>query len=150
MTARASACASATIAVGVALRSVPQLVGRALGGHERRAQEGLELAVPDEVAFQLLQLVGEVGARAPHVLEARDRVGEEAIDLAAAIPEEAAAEAGVTELDRREGHQRLSRIALRTFCSTSRTITATIGERSIGPICGTKRRKMRRYGSHTS
>ncbi len=41
-----------------------------LGGDERRAQQDLDLAIPDEVGLQLLDLVGEVGAFAPDVFEA--------------------------------------------------------------------------------
>jgi hypothetical protein len=54
--------------------------GSLLGGHERRAQEPLDLAVADQVALELLDLVGEVGALAPHVLEARDDLVEQRVD----------------------------------------------------------------------
>ena len=57
------------------LRLAPGLVARVgrrlLGGDERRAQEALELAEANEVGLELLDLVGEVGALAPDVLEAR-------------------------------------------------------------------------------
>src|SRR5262249_61163036 len=57
------------------LRLAPGLVAdlgrRLLGGDEGRAQEGLELPEADEVGLELLDLVGQVGALAADVLEAR-------------------------------------------------------------------------------
>ena len=59
--ARASACASATTP---SASSAPahELLGGALRGDERRAEQSLELLVADEVQLQLLDLVGEVRA----------------------------------------------------------------------------------------
>ena len=77
MTARASRVRLADDASASRCACVLQLLRRALGGDERRAQQRLELAVAREVALELLDLVGEVGALAPDVLEAVGDVGEE-------------------------------------------------------------------------
>ena len=47
-------------------------------------------------------------------------------------------------------HHALSRSVFTSRWATISTITATIGERSIGPSGGITRRKVRRYGSQTS
>ena len=77
---------------GLAPRLVVQLVGRALGGDERRAQQRLELAVPRELALELLDPVGEVGALAPDLLEAGRDLLEQLVDGLAAVAEQAAPE----------------------------------------------------------
>ena len=71
--------------VGFLARLLLQRHRSFLGGDERRAQQALELAVAHEVSFQLLDLVGEVRALAPDVLEADDDLVEERVDRRAAI-----------------------------------------------------------------
>src|SRR5438874_12945132 len=44
--------------LGLALRLVSQLVSRLLGADERRPQQRLDVAVPRELALELLDLVG--------------------------------------------------------------------------------------------
>src|SRR6266540_4904017 len=65
--------------VGLALRLLLELLRGTLGGHERRPQQRLELAVPHEVLLEVLHLVLDVGAVAPHVLEALDDVAEQLV-----------------------------------------------------------------------
>ena len=67
--------------LGLPTGLVPHLRRRLLGGDERRAQEGLELAEANEVGLELLDLVREVGALAPDVLEARDDLLEQPVGL---------------------------------------------------------------------
>src|SRR5262249_57126296 len=59
-----------------------------LGGDERRSQEAFELAVADEVRLELLDLVREVGAFTPDVLEAGDDLVEHVVNRRSAIAAE--------------------------------------------------------------
>ena len=81
MIERASAWAS--LMIRSASRAAPSLrsPGRPLGRDERRPQEPLGLLVADEIGLELLDLVGEVGAVAPHVLEAVGDVLEQPVGL---------------------------------------------------------------------
>src|SRR5712691_2188792 len=79
--------------------------GRPLGRDERRPQQRLELAVPPEVRLELLDLVGEVGAFAPDVFEARRDLVEQIVDNCSLV----AADSGlrgleVSDLDGSERH----------------------------------------------
>ena len=56
--------------VGLAPSLLLHVLRGTLRGHERRAQERLELAVLRGFALELLEAVGEVGALAPDLLEA--------------------------------------------------------------------------------
>ena len=69
--------------VGLAPRLLLHVVRGALGGDERRAEERLELAVLRRLGLELLEPVGEVGALAPHLLEAVRDVAQQAFDDAA-------------------------------------------------------------------
>src|SRR5689334_11382986 len=73
----------------LAPRLLLELGRRTLGGDERRSEERLELLVAHEVALELLDLVGEVGAFTPDVLEARRDLVEEPIGLRPLVPHEA-------------------------------------------------------------
>src|SRR4051812_18216704 len=127
-----------------------------LGGDERRPQELVELAVADEVLLEPLDLLRQVGALAPHVLEAVGHLRQEPVDAVPLVAGHASPEADVSDLDWGKRHGASSqcsrpRIACVTICSTSHsTITPIIGERSSGPSGGRIRRKIRRYGSQTS
>src|SRR5262249_40323646 len=72
----------------LAARLLAQLLRRALSGHERRAQQRLELAVAHEILLESLDLVGEVRALAPHDLEAVDDRVEQLVDEAPVVTEE--------------------------------------------------------------
>jgi hypothetical protein len=52
---------------------------------------------PDEVELELLDLVGEVGALAPDVLEALGHLDEEGVDRVPLVAAKAAAEPDVAE-----------------------------------------------------
>ena len=66
--------------LGLAARLLAQLLRRALSRDERRPQQSFELLVADEVELELLDLVGEVGALAPDVLEALGDLDEQRVD----------------------------------------------------------------------
>ena len=91
--------------LGLLARLLAQLLGGALGGDERRPQQALELLVADEVDLELLDLVGEVGALAPDVLEAVGDLDEQRVDRVPLVAEKAAAELEVADLDRCECHR---------------------------------------------
>src|SRR5215208_8276833 len=59
--------------------------GRLLRRDERRAQKCLELAIPDEVPFERLDLVREVGAFAPDVFEADRDLVQQIVDGRASV-----------------------------------------------------------------
>ena len=76
---------------------------RLLGRHERRPQQRLELAVPDEILLELLELVGKVRAFAPDVFEAQHDLVEQLVDGGSLVaPEETARRLDVSDLDRRQ------------------------------------------------
>src|SRR5204863_7567134 len=81
-----------------------ELLGRALGGDERRTQQRLELAIAHEILLDAFDLVGEVRAFAPDLLEAFDDVLEQLVDDAALVAEELAPELDVSDLNRCECH----------------------------------------------
>src|SRR4029077_6698419 len=72
----------------LAPRLVPHLSERLLRGDERRAQEALELAEAAEVGLERFDLVREVGALAPDVLEARGDLLEQVVGGRGAIAAE--------------------------------------------------------------
>ena len=79
--------------VRLAPRLLLHVLRSAFGGDECRAQERLQLAMLRGLGLELLELIGEVGTLAPHLLEAVGDLGEEPVDALAAIPaEERAAE----------------------------------------------------------
>src|SRR5581483_4247145 len=90
--------------LGLLARLFLHILRCALRRHEGRAQQSLELAVADEVRLELLDLVCKVGALAPHVLEARDDLREQAVGSAAVVPEQAGAGCHVQDLDWCECH----------------------------------------------
>jgi hypothetical protein len=63
--------------------------------------------VADEVGLELLDLVREVGALAPHVLEAVRDVGEQPVGRSPLVAAEALPEPDVADLDRCQRHRRL-------------------------------------------
>ena len=73
---------------GLAPRLVAGLRRRQLGGNQGRAEKSLEFPEPDEVGLELLDLVGEVGALAPDVLEARDDLVEQPLRRVATVATE--------------------------------------------------------------
>ena len=80
MTARASACASPTIA-SASLRACSLSSCDALSAETSVVRSSaFELVEADEVALELLDLVGEVGAVAPDVLEALGDLVEQSVD----------------------------------------------------------------------
>ena len=93
--------------LGLAARLLLQLGRRALRGDERRAQQRLELLEADEVGLELLDLVRQVGALAPHVLEARGDLLEQPVGGAAVVAEEPRARSHVSDLDWCECHSLL-------------------------------------------
>src|SRR6185503_155799 len=95
--------------LGLALRLVLELVGGFLSGDERRAQQRLEVAVPRELALELLDLVGVVGTLPPDLLERVGDLEDQLVDGPAAVAEQAPLEAYVVELHRRDGHDVLLR-----------------------------------------
>ncbi len=72
--------------VGLAAGLLLHVLGGALGRHERRAEERLELAVLRGLGLELLEPVGEVGALAPHLLEAVGDLVEQLVDGLPAVP----------------------------------------------------------------
>ena len=95
--------------LGLLSRLVSHLGGCLLGGDESRPQERLELAETDEIGFELLDLVGEVGALAPDVLEARGDILEQLVGRCDAVAAEVrAGRRDVSDLDGCEGHGCLS------------------------------------------
>ena len=68
--------------VGLAASLLLHVLRGTLGGHERRAQERLELAVLRGLGLELLEPVGEVGALAPDLLEAVGDLLEQLVDRA--------------------------------------------------------------------
>ena len=72
----------------LAARLLPELLRGALRRDERGAKQRLELAIANEVAVEPLDLVREVGALAPHLLEALDDVLEQLVDDLAVVPEQ--------------------------------------------------------------
>ena len=52
------------------LRGIAELGRRSLGRDQRLAKQRLELAVADDVLFELLDLVDQIGALAPDLFEA--------------------------------------------------------------------------------
>src|SRR5436190_19929235 len=90
--------------VGLAARLLLHLGRRALRGHERRAQQRLELAVAHEVRLELLDPVAQVGALAPDVLEAGDDLSEQLVRRRAFVAAESDRRCQVPDLDRRECH----------------------------------------------
>ena len=149
---RASAWASVDDRVGLAPGLVLQLVSRALRGDERRAQQRLELAIALELGLELLDAIRVVGPLAPDRLEALGDLLEQPVDVSAAVAEQASPELDVADLDWCVRHGFLlsscswSSSLTTTWSSATSTMTATIGERSIGPSDGRTRRKSRRYG----
>src|SRR4029453_18967284 len=94
---------------GLAPRLVLQLVGRLLGGDERRAQQRLEVAVAGQLALELLDAVCELGALPPDLLERARDVLEQLVDRLAPVAAPAAREVDVVELHRGDGHDVLLR-----------------------------------------
>jgi hypothetical protein len=90
--------------VGLALRLLPQLAGGALRRDEAGVQERLEVAVAGELALEVLELVGEVGAVAPDGLEALRDLSERPLDRRRLEAERPSREGDVPDLDRAEGH----------------------------------------------
>ena len=79
---------------------VRDVLGRLLGGDERLAKQVLEILVPYQLAFELLDAVGEVGPLPPHDLVAVGDVVEQGVDCGAVVAEHPALERNVPELDR--------------------------------------------------
>ena len=73
---------------GLAPRVVAHVLRRALGREHRRAHQLLDLAVPGDLAFELVDPVDEVHALLPHGLVARRDLGEHGVDGAAAVAEQ--------------------------------------------------------------
>ena len=93
---------------------------RLLRGDERRPQEALELAIANEVGLDLFHLVGEVGALAPHVLEAQDDLVEELVYARSAVAaEERLGRFEMSDFDGSEGH------GAPFQCNVSRTLSST-------------------------
>jgi hypothetical protein len=90
--------------LSLAPRLVLHLLRGALGGDERGAQKRFELAVALQLALELLDPLGEVGALTPHLLEALDDVTRELVDMAAPVAEQPLAQLGVADLGRCEWH----------------------------------------------
>src|SRR3954454_4299418 len=138
------------------LGGLAHLRRRLLRRAERRSEQRLALLDVREEPLEVLQLVGELAALAPHDLETRRHVVEQLVDLVLLVAEQRAAEPHVPQLYGCVPHSVssqcvISRIAITIRSSTISTTTATIGEKSIGPVeNGMIRRQNRRYGSHTS
>jgi hypothetical protein len=87
------------------MRLIAGLSRSLLGGDERRAEKALELAIANEVGFELLDLVGEVRALAPHVLEARRDLLEQPVGGRDAVaPEGRTRRCQMSDLDGCECH----------------------------------------------
>ena len=135
---------------GLLARLLLERDGRLLRGHERRAQERLELAIPHEVGFELLDLVREVRALAPDVLEADDDLVEQLVDGTATVAaEQCLRRLEMSDLDWSESHGlpfqcRRPSNEFATRPRMTRKRTPTTGERSSGPNVGRIRRKSRR------
>src|SRR5919108_1927592 len=80
------------------------VVGHPLGREERSPKRPLDLFLPRQLVLDLLQLVAEIAALAPHVLEARDDVREQLVGRLAVVAERPATQLDVPNLDRRERH----------------------------------------------
>src|SRR5438552_848471 len=93
--------------LGLAARLLLHVGGCPLRGDERRAQKRLELLVADEIGLELLDLVGEVRALAPHVLEAHCDLREQPVGGAAVVTEEPRAGCQVSDFDWCDGHSLL-------------------------------------------
>src|SRR5262245_14769001 len=83
--------------LGFAARLLLQLGRRALRGDERRAKQRLELAEAHEVLFEAFDLVAQVRALTPDVLEARRDLVEETVDGRALVAEEPGARHRVSD-----------------------------------------------------
>ena len=90
--------------LGLRFALLLQLLGCTLGRDERRAQQRLELTEAHELVLELLDLVRQVGAVAPDVLEARGDVLEHLVDERALVAEERSLEPDVPDLHRGECH----------------------------------------------
>src|SRR5947199_70334 len=86
-------------APGLAPCLLLQLCRCPLRGDERRAQQPLELTEPHEIGLELLDLVREIRALAPHVLEARGDLVEQPVHRGALVAEEPGARSHVPDLD---------------------------------------------------
>ena len=82
MIERASLWASATISSASRLRRVLGLGRRLLGGDERRREQLLALLELAEPLLDVLDLVGQLAALAPDLLEAVGDVLEQLVDVA--------------------------------------------------------------------
>src|SRR5262249_43044264 len=140
----------------LALRLVTKLMGGTLRGDERRSQQPFELLLAGKLRLQVLDAVGKLGALTPDSLEAVGDLLQHLVDGGSLVPQQAAFEADVTELDRCIGHgvppqwRRSRMTSLTSRWIRYRTAIATIGETSIGPSGGSTRRNSRRYGAQTS
>src|SRR4030095_6918270 len=78
-------------------------------GHPLRREQGVsegsfDLFLTRQLGLDLLDLVAEIGALAPDLLEARDDLREELVGRFALVPERPAADLDVPNFDRRESH----------------------------------------------
>ena len=78
--------------LGIGTAFVGYVLGGLLGGDERLAQQVLEILVPHQLAFELLDAVGEVGPLPPDDLVAVGDVVEQGVDGVAVVAEQPALE----------------------------------------------------------
>jgi hypothetical protein len=83
----------------LALGLLANVLRRALRGHQRRAQQLLDLAVPRDLVREVVDAVAQVHPLLPHPFVAVGDLGERAVDGGAAIAEQAPAEPDVANLD---------------------------------------------------
>src|SRR2546422_664473 len=75
------------------------------GRDECRAQKRLELAIPNEIRLELLDLVGEICALAPDVFEARDDLVQQPVDSRPLVaPDDALRRFEMSDFNRSESH----------------------------------------------
>ena len=84
----------------LAFRGLLRLDGSALGGDERRGEQLLAALQLGQLLLELLDLVRELAAVAPHLLEAVGDLVEEVLDGVALVAEQPAPDADVSQLDR--------------------------------------------------
>src|SRR5665213_2068523 len=90
--------------VGLAARLLLHLCRCALRRDKRCPQQRFELAIAHEVGLELFDLVGEVGAFAPDVLEARGNLVEQPVHRCALVADEPRARSHVSDLNWCECH----------------------------------------------
>ena len=117
---------------------------------ERGREERLPLLDLREQALDVFELVGQLPALAPDLFEAVRDVLDQAVRVRTLVTAQRASDTDVSQLNRCVTHAlssqcSRSRIAITIRSTAIRAKTATIGERSIGPIAnGSMRRHSRR------